>query len=185
MTNKYAKLITETQIEFAPKNKGEILNYNLNVEQMLKDGYKPFIEANKEIGKSYNFSYEETESEIKEIITEIIPEPIDEEAERRKYLDSLKLSCCDVEHALYQARGIDFDDLKEIIKEKAPSIDIKDIGIELKRGTFDRNNPYINQIGTLLGYSQDDLDYLFENKKLPIIETIKTEEIKEAQEDGI
>ena len=47
---KYAKL-NNGVISFAPKNKGNILNYNLNVEEMTKDGYKPFIEAEKEQGK--------------------------------------------------------------------------------------------------------------------------------------
>ncbi len=162
---KYAKL-QNGALTFAPKNKGNILNYNLNVEAMTKDGYKPFVEAEKEEGKSYNFSYEETENEIREVLTEIIPEPIDEEKQRREYLDNLTLSPCDVELALYKARGIDFEDLKEIIKEKAPAIDIKEIGIELKRGIFERKNKYINQIGMLLGYSASDLDYLFKYKNL-------------------
>lgn len=164
---KYAKLISETQIEFAPKNKGSIINYNLNIEQMTKDGYKPFVESEKELNKSYEYSYEETENEIKEIVKEIIPEPIDEEAQRREYLNNLTLSPCEVELALYKARGIDFEDLKGIIKIKGPNIDIKEIGIELKRGIFERKNKYIKQIGTLLGYSSADLDYLFEHKKLP------------------
>ena len=68
---KYAKLI-DGVLTFAPKNKGNILNYNVNVEAMTKDGYKPFVEAEKETGKAYNFSYEETEKEIKEIAEEII-----------------------------------------------------------------------------------------------------------------
>ena len=163
---KYAKL-NNGALTFAPKNKGNIINYNINVEEMTKDGYKPFVEAEKEDGKAYEYLYEETENEIKEIVTEIIPEPVDEEKQRREYLDNLTLSPCDVELALYKARGIDFEDLKKIIKEKAPEIDIKEIGIELKRGIFERKNKYINQIGFLLGYTTEDLDYLFENKKLP------------------
>ena len=163
---KYAKL-QNGALTFAPKNKGNILNYNLNVEEMTQDGYKPFVEAEKEEGKAYEFSYEETENEIKEVATEIIPEPVDEEAQRREYFDNLTLSPCDVELALYKARKIDFEDLKKIIKEKSPEIDIKEIGIELKRDVFERKNKYINQIGALLGYTTEDLDYLFENKELP------------------
>ena len=72
---KYAKLIDETTIEFPPKNKGGIINYNLSPELLVEDGYKEFIEANKEIGKSYNITYSETQNTITEIATEIIPDP--------------------------------------------------------------------------------------------------------------
>lgn len=72
---KYAKLISENKIEFAPKNKGAIMNYNLNVSELKKDGYKEFVEAEKEIGKSYTITYTETKTKIKEITTEIIPDP--------------------------------------------------------------------------------------------------------------
>ena len=68
---KYAKLENGV-LTFAPKNKGSIINYNLNTEQMLKDGYKPFVEAEKENGKAYEYSYEETDAEIREIVSEII-----------------------------------------------------------------------------------------------------------------
>lgn len=162
---KYAKLENGV-LTFAPKNKGNILNYNLNVEQMTIDGYKPFIKAETEIGKSYNFSYEETETEIKEVAKEIIPDPVDEAKQRREYLDNLTLTSTDVERALYKAKGIDFNDVKEQIKDN-PNIDIKAIGIELRAGIFERKSPYVSQIGELLGYSSEDLDYLFENKELP------------------
>lgn len=75
---KYAKLINETAIEFAPKNKGSIINYNLNIEAMMVDGYKPFIPAEKEIGKAYNITYKETADAIEEIAEEI-PQPTPEE----------------------------------------------------------------------------------------------------------
>lgn len=72
---KYAKLISETQIEFPPKNKGSIINYNLDYEQLVIDGYKEFIEAQKEIGKSYTITYTETSTQIIENAVEIIPDP--------------------------------------------------------------------------------------------------------------
>ena len=40
-----------------------------------------------------------------------------------------------------------------------------------------RGNPLINQIGLNLGYSEKDLDYLFENKNLP-------ESIQEVEDDA-
>lgn len=39
----YAKLINKNKIEKAPLNKGSISNYNLSVELMTDDGYKPVV----------------------------------------------------------------------------------------------------------------------------------------------
>jgi len=70
----YAKYINETTIEFPPKNKGSIINYDQNVELLIADGYKEFIKAETEIGKSYTFTYEDLGNAIQEIATEI-PQP--------------------------------------------------------------------------------------------------------------
>lgn len=71
----YAKYISNTEIEFPPKNKGNIINYNLDYEQLIEDGYKEFIPAEKEIGKAYAITYVDLEDKVKEIATEIIPDP--------------------------------------------------------------------------------------------------------------
>lgn len=93
MTKQYAKLISETQVEFPPKNKGPIINYNLNEELLKADGYKLFIPAEKEIGKSYTITYTETATKIIEVATEI-PQPTPEErlaqAKERKYQEALE-----------------------------------------------------------------------------------------------
>ena len=66
---------------------------------------------------------------------------------------------------------MDFDDIVETVEAmneaETADIDIKALKIELKANNFYRGNDYITQIGTLLGYSSDDLDYLFENGALP------------------
>lgn len=72
---KYVKFISETQIEYPPKNKGNIINYDLNIEAMLADGFKEFIEAAKEIGKAYTITYVDNPTNVTEIATEIIPDP--------------------------------------------------------------------------------------------------------------
>lgn len=41
---KYAKLING-ELQYAPTNKGSICNYNLDIELMKKDGYKPVTEV--------------------------------------------------------------------------------------------------------------------------------------------
>ena len=71
-------------------------------------------------------------------------------------------------------------------------MDLKALKIELKANNFYRGNPWINQIALLLGYTSDELDYLFLNKELPQkqepepTETKKqatTEEISEVVEE--
>lgn len=65
---KYAKFI-ENKLEFAPQNKGTVINYNTNVELMTADGYKLFVEAERpETNRIYHITYNETSNEIQEVI---------------------------------------------------------------------------------------------------------------------
>lgn len=113
---------------------------------------------------------------------EIIENPNYEEEQAQKErnrLDMLSLTSADVERAIYKAKGMDFDDILNLVQD-SPDIDLKALKIELKANNFYRGNPYIEQVGSMLGYSSNDLDYLFENKELPTtIEPKKEEEIKE------
>jgi hypothetical protein len=98
----------------------------------------------------------------------------EEIAEReRQRLDSLTLTPADVERALYKAKDMDFEDLKALIAERIPTIDTKALSIEFRAKDFYRGAMYGNMrlfdvVGQLLGYSSDDMDYLFEHKELPI-----------------
>lgn len=76
---KYVKFISETQIEYPPINKDGIFNYNVNVELMLADGYKPLIEAEKPQGE-YTLTYRDDG----DCITEVITVPTEEELARRR-----------------------------------------------------------------------------------------------------
>lgn len=82
MTDRYAKLI-EGNVEFAPVNKDGICNYNLDVDRMIADGYKLFIEAEvppeTEI-RMYHFEYEENVDNITEVV---VYDETEEEAEER------------------------------------------------------------------------------------------------------
>ncbi len=91
----------------------------------------------------------------------------------RERLDMLNLTAADVERAIYKAKGIDFDDVVALVEqynEAAPmdaegqsaAIDIKALKIELKANNFYRGNPYINAVGTLLGFTSEQLDNFFE-----------------------
>ena len=64
----YAKLINGV-IEFAPINKGSIMNYNLATDLLIKDGYKAFIETDKPVNdRLYKVTYSENETNITENI---------------------------------------------------------------------------------------------------------------------
>ena len=102
--------------------------------------------------------------------SEIINNP-DYEKERQR-LDSLSLTPADVERALYKAKGMDFEDLKTLIKVQIPTIDIKALAIEFRakdfyRGATANGVRLFDVVGQLLGYSTADMDYLFEHKELP------------------
>ena len=90
----------------------------------------------------------------------------------RERLDSLTLTPADVERALYKAKGMDFEDLKALIAEQIPTIDIKALAIEFRakdfyRGAVANGIRLFDVVGALLGYSSENMDYLFENKQLP------------------
>lgn len=88
--------------------------------------------------------------------------------EERARINMLMLTGADVERAIYKDCGMDFEDVVALLETKyADVIDVKAVKIELKANNFYRGNPYVVQIGTLLGYSSDDIDYLFEHKELP------------------
>lgn len=100
----------------------------------------------------------------------LTPEEI--EVKERERLDSLTLTPADVERALYKAKSMDFDDLKALIVEQIPTIDIKALSIEFRakdfyRGAVANGMRLFDVVGALLGYSSEDMDYLFENKELP------------------
>lgn len=87
------------------------------------------------------------------------------QAQERERINMLSLTAADVERAIYKAKGMDFEDIVEMVKEN-PDIDVKALKIELKANNFYRGNPWIKQVGAILGYSSEDLDYLFKNGEL-------------------
>ena len=93
-------------------------------------------------------------------------EATDEEVEQFKQkkeqeqIIMLSLTAADVERAIYKDKGIDFDDILSML-DNYPEIDKKAVKIEFKANNFYRGNPYVNQIGSILGYSSEQLDNLF------------------------
>ena len=74
---------------------------------------------------------------------------------------SLALTKREVFLALYHDKGITPEQLRSQITTTEALIEF-DYAERYYRG-----NPLINLIGATLGYSEEDLDYLFENKELP------------------
>lgn len=75
----------------------------------------------------------------------------------------LNLTAADVERAIYRVRGMDFDDVVALVENSRTSeIDVKALKIELRANNFYRGNPYIDAVGTLLGFTKTQLDDFFE-----------------------
>ena len=118
----------------------------------------------------------EEETEEGEAITtrrwqiKAIPVPTPEELAQQEAerIAMLNLTAADVERAIYKAKGIDFEDVIALIEAQplsegqSPVVDIKALKIELKANNFYRGNPYIDIVGTLLGFSKEQLDEFFE-----------------------
>lgn len=87
----------------------------------------------------------------------------------RERLDSLTLTPADVERALYKAKGMDFEDLKALIAEQIPTIDIKALAIEFRakdfyRGAVANGIRLFDVVGKLLKITSEQLDKFFETK---------------------
>lgn len=105
------------------------------------------------------------------------PMKTDEEkaAEEAERIAMLNLTAADVERAIYKAKGLDFDDIIALVERnnevanlnenettESASIDIKALKIELRANNFYRGNPYIDAVGTILGFTKQQLDEFFE-----------------------
>lgn len=87
-------------------------------------------------------------------------EQVQKEKER---VAKLYLTGADVERGIYQAKGLDFDDILAFVTANPPQgLDIKALKIELKANHFYRGNPYVEAVGALLGFTEEQLDKFFE-----------------------
>lgn len=80
----------------------------------------------------------------------------------RQRLDLLNLTKADVLLALYQDKGLTPDDIKTMLKDNVPALIKFDYASSYYRG-----DDVVNALGQALGYSTEEMDYLFENKKFP------------------
>ena len=113
----------------------------------------------------------------------------------RKRIAKLNLTGADVERGIYQAKGMDFDDIVALVEHlskgeldfetgevinKGTDIDVKALKIELKANNFYRGNPYVNAVGTLLGFTEEQLDKFFEFNDYTYL--LPTEQVEDTSE---
>ena len=80
----------------------------------------------------------------------------------RQKLNLLNLTKADVLLALYEDKGITPEDIKTMLKDNVPALIKFDYASSYYRG-----DEVVNALGLALGYSAEEMDYLFENKKFP------------------
>ena len=82
--------------------------------------------------------------------------------EERQRLNLLNLTKADVLLALYEDKGLTPDDIKTMLKDNVPALIKFDYASSYYRG-----DEVVNALGLALGYTTEEMDYLFENKKFP------------------
>ena len=93
-----------------------------------------------------------------------------QEQKERERIAQLYLTGADVERGIYQAKGMDFDDILAFVTANPPEgLDIKALKIELKANHFYRGNPYVSAIGQLLGFTEEQLNQFFETNDYTVL----------------
>lgn len=81
----YAKLISDTQIETAPKNKGSWVNYDKNTELLTADGYLPVVVIEEATTEKPIIKYRQLNGRIEQYAesapVSTVPEPTEEQQE--------------------------------------------------------------------------------------------------------
>ena len=77
----YVKYISQTEIEYPPRDKGSIINYNINYELLTQDGFKQLVPVEKpETNRKYHIEYVDNAKSIAEVI---VYDETQEEADAR------------------------------------------------------------------------------------------------------
>ena len=116
---------------------------NLEVSQDIFDNSEKYIYSNGEIILNPDYEAEQAEKE-------------------RQRLNLLNLTKADVLLALYEDKGITPEDIKTMLKDNVPALIKFDYASSYYRG-----DEVVNALGLALGYTTEEMDYLFENKTFP------------------
>lgn len=123
----------------------------------------------------------------------------EKQEQEKERIAMLSLTAADVERAIYKAKGMDFEDIIKLVEQAnnvdeqnvtnsstiqpfnlSTSMDVKALKIELKANNFYRGNPYVSAVGSLLGFTSEQLDKFFETKDYThLLPTEQVEEVKE------
>ncbi len=104
------------------------------------------------------YTIEETETSL---IALAETEEEKQQAEQER-IAMLSLTAADVERGIYKATGKDFEDIVALVTELQPiGLDVKALKIELKANNFFRGNAYVDAVGSLLGFTKEQLDLFF------------------------
>lgn len=113
------------------------------------------------------------------VIAKAADEYLQEQAQKeRQRLDLLNLTKADVLLALYEDKGLTPDDIKAMLKDNVPALIKFDYASSYYRG-----DEVVNALGLALGYSTEEMDYLFENKKFPQDEAETPDNTEQTKED--
>lgn len=151
--------IYNTQTEQLSKAQCRCLNaecVNIEVSKDVYDNLEKYIYQDGELVLNPNYEAEQ-------------------EAKEQERIAMLSLTAADVERGIYKATGMDFDDIitkvieiatatprnDDGIDALAMTIDVKALKIELKANNFYRGNPYVDAVGSLLGFTKEQLDEFF------------------------
>ena len=145
------------------------MSYKLEKPYTNEQKIRFIVDYNHKLG----FKIEETETALfaldeNEIMFEGSP-IVDEEysikkqAEEQQRLATLKLTKREVFLALYKDKGITPAQIKAQIPSDEALIEFE------YANEYYRGNPLVDMIGNLLGYTSEQLDYLFEKKEFPIL----------------
>lgn len=145
-------------MNFANIRNNEIIDFN---SQYLDEDIAR-IEVSEEIYQAYLEDKYKVIYQNGEIILNPDYEAIKQKREKER-IAKLFLTGADVERGIYQAKGMDFDDILAFVITNQPvGLDVKALRIELKANNFYRGNPYVNAVGGLLGFTSEQLDKFFE-----------------------
>ena len=140
----------------------------MEIKAILEKPYTEEERLNFIIEYNHNLGYEIKEAENALEAWGYTEEEL--EYKEKERIGNLNLTGADVERGIYQAKGMDFDDILAYVAQLQPQgLDIKALKIELKANHFYRGNQYVNAIGTLLGFTEEQLDKFFETNDYTVL----------------
>ena len=149
----------------------------MEIKAILEKPYTENEKLNFIVEYSHNLGYEIRETEEAIQAWGYTEEELTYKEKER--IGNLYLTGADVERGIYQAKGMDFEDIIELVTQLQPQgLDIKALKIELKANNFYRGNPYVSAIG-LLGFSEEQLDKFFETNDYTVLLPIEEEQTTE------